>query len=108
MNPPYGREIGKWVKKAYESSLSGAKVVCLVLARTETRWWHDFIMQASEIWLVKGRLTFGAATQPCTFPNAVAVFRNSSDWKTFGTMDTYGMPISCSSPSTFVTIQEVA
>ena len=39
MNPPYGREIGKWIKKAYESALAGATVVCLVPARTDTAWW---------------------------------------------------------------------
>ena len=41
MNPPYGREIGKWIRKAYEESLRGALVVCLVPARTDTAWWHD-------------------------------------------------------------------
>lgn len=86
MNPPYGREIGKWVRKAYESSRAGATVVCLVPARTETRWWHDYIMLASEIWLVKGRLTFGNATAPCTFPNAVAVFHPYACRKSFGAM----------------------
>lgn len=39
-NPPYGREIGRWVGKAYDASLSGALVVCLLPARTDTRWWH--------------------------------------------------------------------
>ncbi len=55
MNPPYGRGIGKWVKKAYESSLTGSTVVCLLPARTDTRWWHDYCMKG-EIRLVKGRL----------------------------------------------------
>ena len=41
MNPPYGRGIGQWVKKAYDSSLLGATVVCLLPARTDTAWWHD-------------------------------------------------------------------
>ncbi len=41
MNPPYGREIGKWVKKAYESN---TLVVCLLPARTDTRWWHDYVI----------------------------------------------------------------
>ena len=44
MNPPYGREIGKWIKKAYESSINGATVVCLIPARTDTAWWHDYVM----------------------------------------------------------------
>jgi phage N-6-adenine-methyltransferase len=58
LNPPYGREIAKWVKKAYESSLNGATVVCLLPARTDTKWWHDYCMKG-EIRLVKGRLKFG-------------------------------------------------
>ena len=45
MNPPYGRSIGLWMKKAYESSLHGATVVCLVPARTDTKWWHDYAVK---------------------------------------------------------------
>lgn len=44
MNPPYGREIGKWVKKAYEESQKGALVVCLIPARTDTSYWHEFVI----------------------------------------------------------------
>ena len=42
MNPPYGRVINRWMKKAYESALNGVLVVCLVPARTDTKWWHDY------------------------------------------------------------------
>lgn len=73
MNPPYGREIGSWVKKAYESSLNGSTVVCLLPARTCTRWWHDYCMQG-EIRLVKGRLKFGGSKINAPFPNAVVIF----------------------------------
>ncbi|MDT2259631.1 DNA N-6-adenine-methyltransferase [Paenibacillus larvae] len=45
MNPPYGRQIGKWIAKAYESSLAGATVVCLVPSRTDTKWWHGYCMK---------------------------------------------------------------
>lgn len=58
MNPPYGREIGKWVKKASESN---ATVVCLLPARTDTRWFHDYVYGKAEIRFVRGRLKFGAA-----------------------------------------------
>ncbi|KAB0665642.1 adenine methyltransferase [Oryzomonas japonica] len=75
MNPPYGRGIGKWVEKAYRSAKdNGATVVCLLPARVDTRWWHDFCAKG-EIHFVKGRLKFGAAKDNAPFPNAVVVFR---------------------------------
>ena len=73
MNPPYGREIGAWMEKAYESSLEGATVVCLVPARTDTRWFHDFAMRG-EIRFIKGRLKFGDSKNSAPFPSAVVVF----------------------------------
>jgi phage N-6-adenine-methyltransferase len=73
MNPPYGRVIGDWVKKAYESSLNGATVVCLLPARTDTRWWHEYCMKG-EIRLVKGRLKFGDSKNSAPFPSAVVIF----------------------------------
>ena len=73
MNPPYGREIGKWMKKAYESSLHGATVVCLVPARTDTAWWHEYAMKG-EIELLRGRLKFGGSKNSAPFPSAVVVF----------------------------------
>ena len=74
MNPPYGRTIGKWMKKAYESSLNGATVVCLVPARTDTNWWHDFAMKG-EIEFIRGRLKFGGSKNSAPFPSAVVVFK---------------------------------
>ena len=56
MNPTYGLEIGKWVRKAYESYLRGATVVCLLPARTDTAWWHDFCLPHGKITYVRGRL----------------------------------------------------
>lgn len=73
MNPPYGREIGRWMKKAYESSLNGALVVCLVPARTDTNWWHDYAMNG-EITFIKGRLKFGGSKNSAPFPSALVVF----------------------------------
>lgn len=75
MNPPYGREIGKWVAKAWQSSLAGATVVCLLPARTDTNWWHRYVMRSSEIRLVRGRLRFVGAESSAPFPSAVVVFR---------------------------------
>lgn len=74
MNPPYGRTIKQWMQKAYESSLKGATVVCLVPARTDTAWWHDFAMKG-EIEFIRGRLKFGGHKNSAPFPSAVVVFR---------------------------------
>ncbi len=75
MNPPYGREIGKWVKKAYETSLMGDTVVCLLPARTDTAWWHDYCMKG-EIRFIRGRLKFGGQKNSAPFPSAVVIFRS--------------------------------
>jgi phage N-6-adenine-methyltransferase len=77
MNPPYGRTIAAWVEKAYrESQQAETRVVCLIPARTDTRYWHDYVMRSSVVLLVKGRLTFGdaAARFHAPFPSAVVVF----------------------------------
>lgn len=75
MNPPYGREIGEWMRKAYDScNQSGATVVCLVPARTDTNWWHEYAMKG-EIRFIKGRLKFGGAQTNAPFPSAVVIFR---------------------------------
>ena len=80
MNPPYGRTIGKWMRKAYESSLTGATVVCLVPARTDTAWWHDYAVKG-EVRFLRGRLKFGGSPNSAPFPNAVVVFHPGlPDW----------------------------
>lgn len=73
MNPPYGRGIGAWVKKAYESAQAGATVVCLLPSRTDTKWWHDYCMRGA-IRFVRGRLYFGSGPGRAPFPSAVVVF----------------------------------
>jgi phage N-6-adenine-methyltransferase len=75
MNPPYGREIYNWMEKAYTQCLNwGCTVVCLVPARTDTAWWHDFAMKG-EIRFIRGRLKFGGAKNSAPFPSAVVIFR---------------------------------
>jgi len=78
MNPPYGREIDAWIRKAYhESKNNAATVVCLVPARTETAWWHDCCLQG-EIRFVRGRIHFtdakGRSGRP-RFGSAIVIFR---------------------------------
>jgi len=73
MNPPYGREIIKWMEKAYKSSLNGATVVCLVPARTDTKWWHEYAIKG-DIEFIRGRLKFGGSKNSAPFPSAVVTF----------------------------------
>jgi hypothetical protein len=75
MNPPYGREIGKWVKKAYEESRKGTPVVCLLPARTDRAWWNDYCTKGL-IKFVRGRLKFGNADAGGPFPSAIVIFAN--------------------------------
>lgn len=71
-NPPYGREIGKWVKKAAES---GTTVVMLLPARTDTKWFHEYIYGKAEVRFIKGRLKFGDSKNSAPFPSMVVIYR---------------------------------
>lgn len=73
MNPPYGRKIPLWIKKAKETASRGGVVVALIPARTDTQWWGD-VMSASEIWFIQGRVTFEGASGPAPFPSAIVVW----------------------------------
>ena len=70
MNPPYGREIGKWVEK-----ISREGGVALLPARTDTRWFHDYIYGKAEIRFLRGRLKFGGSSNSAPFPSMVCVFK---------------------------------
>jgi phage N-6-adenine-methyltransferase len=78
LNPPYGRGIGAWVCKAWEAVQSGEAevVVCLVPARVDTAWWHDYAVRG-EVEFLPGRLKFGGAKNGAPFPSAVVVFRRA-------------------------------
>lgn len=79
-NPPYGRQIGRWVQKAYQSAKNGATVVMLIPARTDTRWFHDYIYQKErvEIRFLRGRLKFGYSKNAAPFPSMVVIFRSNN------------------------------
>lgn len=74
-NPPYGRSVGDWMKKCYESSLGGAVVVCLIHSRTDTRWFHNWVYGKAELRFVKGRLKFGGSKNSAPFPSLLAIYR---------------------------------
>ena len=76
LNPPYGRGVKDWMRKAYEESLKGITVVVLVFARTDTAWWHEYGTKAAEARFIRGRLHFtrddghsGASTAPSVLHN---------------------------------------
>jgi site-specific DNA-methyltransferase (adenine-specific) len=73
-NPPYGRGVGDWLAKAQEADLA----VYLLPSRTDTAWWHDYAMKASEIRFLRGRLRFGSARYNAPFPSVVLVYRNNT------------------------------
>jgi len=84
LNPPYGRLIGRWIKKAAESAKNGTTIVCLVAARTETNWFQYCWENAKYIVFVKGRLSFGPWDESgkgncAPFPSAIVIFGDEKD-----------------------------
>lgn len=79
VNPPYGRSIGDFIKKAYEEHLRDPNrfIVMLVPSRTDTRYWQDYVIDKSTIKYIRGRLKFevdGVATDAAPFPSALVVY----------------------------------
>ena len=75
-NPPYGRKIGDWVKKASESKTT---VVMLLPARTDTKWFHEYIYNKAEVRFIKGRLKFGNSVNSAPFPSMIVIFKGSEN-----------------------------
>ena len=72
-NPPYGREIGKWVKKC--ASREADIAVMLIPARTDTAYFHDYIYNHAEIRFLRGRLYFNDSAGRAPFPSMIVIFR---------------------------------
>lgn len=73
-NPPYGRVIGDWVKRC---AIGGATIVVMLIpARTDTRWWHEYIQGKAQVRFIKGRLKFGDSKNSAPFPSAVVIFNH--------------------------------
>lgn len=75
MNPPYGRSISEWVCKAYRESQRGSTIVCLLPARTDTAWFHNYVLGKAEIRWIRGRLSFNDGEGKAPFPSMIVVFR---------------------------------
>ncbi len=75
VNPPFGRELGRWVKRCLKAARNEAEVVVALLpASTDTAWWHDYVMEATEIRFLRRRLKFGGAKTRAPFPSVVVVW----------------------------------
>lgn len=85
MNPPYNK-CSEFIKKAYEESQQGCTVVCLIPARTDTQYFHNFIMKAKEIRFVKGRLKFEGGESSAPFPSMIVIFTPGNNHPTINTI----------------------
>ena len=88
MNPPYGKRIGDWVQKAGATSYTGITVVCLLPVRSDTAWWHEYVI-GNEILFIKGRLKFNHPKNNnghnSTFASCIVIMRGciTDNYKTF-------------------------
>lgn len=80
-NPPYGRDLPRWVQKCFDEAYAGECecAVMLIPARTDTRWFHDYIYHKSEVRFLKGRIKFNESVQPAPFPSMVVIFRGKGE-----------------------------
>lgn len=78
-NPPYGKDSIHWIKKAYETNRDhGTLIVMLLPARTDTKWFHDYILGKAEIRFIRGRLKYNDGKQNAPFPSMVVIYREGS------------------------------
>lgn len=78
-NPPYGKGIENWIKRCYEHSMGGGTAVMLLPARTDTRWFHNYILGKAEIRFCKGRLRFNGCKSSAPFPSIIVIYRRHDD-----------------------------
>lgn len=89
-NPPYS-DLARWISKAYREFKFGKLVVLLIPSRTDTHAWHDYVMKASEIWFIRGRITFEGAKQGAPFPSCIVIFNpEHKGQQVFKTMEQQG------------------
>lgn len=77
-NPPYGREIKKWIRKAHDEAQKGITIVLLIPARTDTSYFHDYIYGKADLRFIRGRLKFtddnGVAAKSAPFPSMLVIY----------------------------------
>ncbi len=84
LNPPYDASLARWVEKASREATKGATVVCLIPARTDTRWWHKYVEGRAEVRFIKGRIRFVGAPFNAPFPSCFVIFRPTSEEERHG------------------------
>lgn len=82
-NPPYGKQIGEWVRKAYEESQRGITIVLLIPSRTDTAYFHNYIYGKAELRFIRGRLKFtdedGNAKKSAPFPSMIVIYNGKAN-----------------------------
>lgn len=79
-NPPYGREMPKWIRKCYEHFLGGGTAVMLIPARTDTIAFHEYIYGKAEIRFLRGRLRFNNSKNSAPFPSMIVIYKENKQW----------------------------
>lgn len=105
LNPPYGTDAAKWIAKAYFESDRAEVIVALLPVRTDTKWFHDFVLGKAEIQFLRGRLRFigpNGREGTATFPSMLVVWRP----KKSGSSNKYALISRCTPRSTARTQQE--
>lgn len=93
VNPPYGAVIAQWVEKAIQESHRCTRIVMLLPARTDTKWFHRLLGIGAEVRFVRGRLRFesegggGGTAAPATFPSIIVVLSPQLDGGRQATLD---------------------
>lgn len=78
-NPPYGRQVQKWVEKAYKTAQAGDDdVVMLLFAKTDTKWFHEYVYGKAEIRFIRGRIKFGGCQNNAPFPSMIVIYRRKT------------------------------
>ena len=78
-NPPYGKGVEKWCCKCLQHSCGGGIAVMLIPARTDTKWFHEYVYEKAEVRFIRGRLKYGNAKWNAPFPSMIVIYRGDDN-----------------------------
>ena len=83
-NPPYGRDLGRWIDKAFTEVYQRycPLAVLLLPARTDVEWFHRYVYNKAEVRFIKGRLHYGGSEHAAPFPSMIVIYKNPNTWRT--------------------------